>query len=47
MADLYHWPTPNGHKVTMLLEEAELEYRVHPVDISAGNRRWCIIQLNP
>ncbi|PSJ20427.1 thiol:disulfide oxidoreductase, partial [Halomonas sp. ND22Bw] len=26
MIDLYYWPTPNGHKVTMLLEEAGLDY---------------------
>jgi GSH-dependent disulfide-bond oxidoreductase len=38
MIDLYYWPTPNGHKVTMFLEEAELEYAIHPVDISAGDQ---------
>jgi GSH-dependent disulfide-bond oxidoreductase len=38
MIELYYWPTPNGHKVTMLLEEAELPYRIHPVDISAGDQ---------
>ena len=38
MIDLYYWPTPNGHKVTMFLEEAGLEYRIHPVDISAGDQ---------
>jgi GST-like protein len=36
MIDLYYWPTPNGHKITMFLEEAELDYAIHPVDISAG-----------
>jgi hypothetical protein len=36
MIELYYWPTPNGHKITMFLEEAELEYAIHPVDISAG-----------
>ena len=38
MIELYYWPTPNGHKVTMLLEEAGLEYAIHPVDISAGDQ---------
>ena len=38
MIDLYYWPTPNGHKITMLLEETGLEYRVVPVDISAGDQ---------
>jgi GST-like protein len=34
MIDLYTWPTPNGHKVSVMLEECELEYRVHPIDIA-------------
>jgi GSH-dependent disulfide-bond oxidoreductase len=36
MIDLYYWPTPNGHKITMFLEEAGLEYRIVPVNIGAG-----------
>ena len=36
MIDLHYWPTPNGHKVTMFLEEAGLPYRIHPVDIGKG-----------
>ncbi|WP_373502124.1 glutathione S-transferase N-terminal domain-containing protein [Aestuariivirga sp.] len=36
MIDLYHWPTPNGHKITIFLEEAGLAYRIHPVDIGKG-----------
>lgn len=36
MIDLHYWPTPNGHKVTLFLEEAELDYRIVPVDIGAG-----------
>jgi GST-like protein len=31
--DLYYWTTPNGHKVTIFLEEAGLPYRVHPINI--------------
>ena len=38
MIDLYYWPTPNGHKITLFLEEAGLEYQIHPVDISAGDQ---------
>jgi GST-like protein len=38
MIELYYWPTPNGHKITMFLEEAGLRYRIHPVDISAGDQ---------
>jgi GSH-dependent disulfide-bond oxidoreductase len=38
MIELYYWPTPNGHKITIFLEEAELEYRIIPVDISAGDQ---------
>ncbi|MBV6750630.1 glutathione S-transferase N-terminal domain-containing protein [Pseudomonas chlororaphis] len=38
MIELYYWATPNGHKITMFLEEAGLEYRIHPVDIGAGDQ---------
>ena len=38
MIDLYYWPTPNGHKITLFLEEAGLDYSIHPVDISAGDQ---------
>jgi GST-like protein len=38
MIELYYWPTPNGHKITMFMEETGLEYRIHPVDISAGDQ---------
>jgi GST-like protein len=31
MIDLHYWTTPNGHKITIFLEEAGLEYRVLPV----------------
>ncbi len=36
MIDLYTWPTPNGHKVHIMLEETGLPYEVHPIDIGAG-----------
>ena len=38
MIDLYYAPTPNGHKITIFLEEAGLEYRLHRVDISKGEQ---------
>jgi GST-like protein len=38
MLDLYYWTTPNGHKVTMFLEEAGLPYRIIPVNISRGEQ---------
>lgn len=36
MIDLYYWTTPNGHKITMFLEETGLEYKIHPIDIGTG-----------
>jgi len=38
MIDLYYWTTPNGHKITMYLEETGLEYRVKPVNIGKGDQ---------
>ncbi|MBB4618723.1 glutathione binding-like protein [Sphingomonas abaci] len=38
MIDLYYWPTPNGHKITLFLEEAGLDYRIVPVDIGKGDQ---------
>ncbi|HJS36010.1 MAG TPA: glutathione binding-like protein [Pseudoxanthomonas sp.] len=43
MIDLYYWPTPNGHKITLMLEElaeagAKLDYRIVPVDIGKGDQ---------
>ena len=36
MIDLYYWPTPNGWKLSIALEELGLPYTVHPVDIGRG-----------
>ena len=36
MIDLHYWPTPNGHKIALFLEEAGLDYRIVPVDIGKG-----------
>lgn len=38
MIDLHYWTTPNGHKITLILEETGLEYRVHPVNIGRGDQ---------
>ena len=38
MIDLYTWPTPNGHKMHIMLEETGLEYRVIPVNIGKGDQ---------
>ncbi len=38
MIDLYYWPTPNGHKITLFLEEAALDYRLQAVDIGKGEQ---------
>jgi GST-like protein len=36
--DVYTWPTPNGHKVHIMLEECGLPYAVHAIDIGAGDQ---------
>jgi len=36
--DLYYWTTPNGHKITIFLEEAGLPYNLHPIDINKGDQ---------
>lgn len=38
MIDLYYWATPNGHKITIFLEEVNLDYRIVPVNIGAGDQ---------
>ena len=38
MIDLYYWPTPNGHKITLFLEETGLPYRIFPVNIGKGEQ---------
>ncbi len=39
MIELYTWSTPNGRKVSIALEELDLEYTVHPVNIGAGDQQ--------
>jgi len=38
MIELYTWPTPNGHKVHIMLEETGLPYEVHPINIGSGDQ---------
>ncbi len=38
LIDLYSWPTPNGHKIHIMLEECGLPYRAHPVNIGKGDQ---------
>ena len=38
MIDLFYWTTPNGHKITMFLEEAGVDYTIHPVNIGKGEQ---------
>ena len=38
MLQLYSWPTPNGHKIHIMLEECGLKYEVIPVNIGAGDQ---------
>lgn len=38
MIELYYWPTPNGHKITMFLEESGLPYEIHPINIGRGDQ---------
>ncbi|HWL88688.1 MAG TPA: glutathione S-transferase N-terminal domain-containing protein [Polyangiaceae bacterium] len=38
MIDLHYWPTPNGHKITLFLEETQTPYRLVPVNIGAGDQ---------
>jgi GST-like protein len=48
MIDLYYWPTPNGKKVTIFLEEAGVPYRLVPLDIGRGDQfAPDFLRLNP
>jgi GST-like protein len=48
MIDLYTWTTPNGRKVSIMLEELALPYRVHPVNIGQGEQfKPEYVKINP
>ena len=38
MIDLYTWPTPNGRKISILLEELKVPYQIHPIDIGKNEQ---------
>jgi len=38
MLELHYWPTPNGRKVTILLEELGVEYKIVPMNIGRGDQ---------
>lgn len=38
MIDLYYWTTPNGHKITLFLEETGLPYKIFPINIGKGDQ---------
>ncbi len=48
MIDLYTWGTPNGRKVSIMLEECELPYRTHAIDIGKGDQHGAdFVAINP
>jgi len=48
MIDLYYWPTPNGHKIPIMLEEIGLPYRVRPVNMLVGEQfKPAFLRINP
>jgi GSH-dependent disulfide-bond oxidoreductase len=48
MIDLYYWTTPNGHKIPIFLEEAELPYTIHLINISKGEQfQPSFLQISP
>jgi GST-like protein len=48
MIELYSSPTPNGYKVSILLEEIGMDYEVHPIDLSRGEQKTdAFLALNP
>lgn len=48
MIDLYTWKTPNGYKISIMLEEIKLPYTVHPIDISQGEQfKPKFLKINP
>lgn len=46
--DLHFWPTPNGHKIRIMLEECGLAYRIKPVDINKGDQfKPAFLRISP
>jgi GST-like protein len=48
MTDLYYWPTPNGHKIVIFLEETGFEYKIIPVNIDRGDQFYTkFLRISP
>lgn len=48
MIDLYYWTTPNGHKITIFLEEAQLDYNIIPINLSKKDQlSEAYLKINP
>ena len=48
MIDLYTWPTPNGHKIHIMLEECGLPYKVHAINIGTGDQfKQAFLKISP
>lgn len=48
MIDVYYWPTPNGRKITIMMEECGLKYRIVPVNIQKGEQKQpAFVSINP
>ncbi|PUE16003.1 glutathione S-transferase [Limnohabitans sp. MMS-10A-160] len=48
MIDLYTWPTPNGHKIHIMLEECGLPYKVHAINIGTGDQfKSAFLKISP
>jgi GST-like protein len=48
MIDLYTWPTPNGHKIHIMLEECGLPYKVHAINIGTGDQfKPAFLKISP
>ena len=48
MYDIYNWPTSNGRKINIAVEELEVEYKIHPIAIGKGDQFSAeFTELNP
>jgi GST-like protein len=48
MIELYYWTTPNGHKISIFLEESDQAYTIHPINISKGDQfQPSFLQISP
>ena len=47
MIDVHYWPTPNGWKISIMLEETGLPYKVMPMDAEAADERPLVSHASP